>query len=80
MQWGSVALLYLALIGICTGVESLLKENCMKIGSLEVKAFKIKNRKGYAAICGDNLTEGATIQQAYDRMVKAVRRTAKKLK
>ncbi|MCK9595271.1 MAG: hypothetical protein M0R35_06295 [Candidatus Omnitrophica bacterium] len=52
----------------------------MKIGSLEVKAFKIKNRKGYAAICGDNLTEGATIQQAYDRMVKAVRRTAKKLK
>jgi len=52
----------------------------MKIGSLEVKVFKIKNRKGYAAICCDNLTEGASVQQAYERMVKAVRRTIKKVK
>jgi hypothetical protein len=52
----------------------------MKIGSLEVKVFKIKNRKGYAAICCDNLTEGSSVQQAYDRMVKAVRRTSKKVK
>lgn len=52
----------------------------MRIGSLEVKVFKIKNRRGYAAICCDNLTEGASVQQAYDRMVKAVRRTAGKKK
>lgn len=50
----------------------------MKIGHLEVKIFKIRNRKGYAAICWDNLTEGKTPEEAYDRMVKAVRRTAKK--
>jgi hypothetical protein len=50
----------------------------MKIGNREVKVFKIRNRQGYAAICGDNLTEGQTTQQAIDRMVKAVRRTTKK--
>ena len=52
----------------------------MKIGHLTVEVFKIKNRKGYAAICGDHLTEGATAQQAYDRMVKAIRRTSKKVR
>lgn len=50
----------------------------MKIGHLEVKIFKIKNRLGYAAICADCLTEGKTTQQAYDRMCKAVRRVSKK--
>jgi hypothetical protein len=52
----------------------------MKIGTLSVKTFKIKNRKGYAAICADCLTEGKTPQQAYERMVKAVRRIQKKKK
>jgi len=50
----------------------------MKVGKCDVKVFKIKNRKGYAAICCNNLTEGNTVEQAYDRMVKAVRRTANK--
>ena len=50
----------------------------MKIGNLQVKVFKIRNRRGYAAVCDGHLTEGNTIQQTYDRMVKAVRRTAKK--
>ena len=50
----------------------------MKIGHLSVKIFKIKNRKGYAAICVDCLTEGKTQQEAYDRMIKAVRRSARK--
>ena len=50
----------------------------MKTGNLSVKTFKIKNRKGYAAICCDCLTEGKTPQQAYERMLKAVRRTSKK--
>ena len=40
----------------------------------EVKVFKIKNRKGYAAVCCDHLTEGKTHQEAYARMKKALRR------
>ncbi len=50
----------------------------MKIGNKTVQIFKIKNRKGFAALCCDNLTEGKTREQAFDRMVKACRRTAKK--
>ncbi|MCX5697429.1 MAG: hypothetical protein NTU54_05635 [Candidatus Omnitrophica bacterium] len=49
----------------------------MKIGSYKVQAFKIKNRQGYAAVCNEHLTEGRTIQQAYNRMLKAVRRTTR---
>ena len=50
----------------------------MKIGKHNVTIFKIKNRKGYAALCSGNLTEGKTKQQACVRMVKALRRTSKK--
>jgi hypothetical protein len=50
----------------------------MKIGHLQVKTFKIKNRRGYAAVCAGCLTEGRTVQQACDRMIKAVRRTSKR--
>jgi hypothetical protein len=50
----------------------------MKIGHLDVQIFKIKNRRGYAAVCCEHLTEGASEQEAYDRMVKAVRRTERK--
>jgi hypothetical protein len=49
-----------------------------KIGHLKVHIFKIRNRQGYAAICYDHLTEGKTLQEAHDRMVKALRRTDKK--
>jgi hypothetical protein len=49
----------------------------VKIGHLPVQIFKIKNRQGYAAICCEHLTEGKTSQEAYDRMVKAVRRTTR---
>jgi hypothetical protein len=52
----------------------------MKIGNLEAKIFKIKNRKGYACLASGHLTEGSSVEQAYDRMVKAVRRTSKKRK
>ena len=52
----------------------------MKIGRYTVKVFKMKNRKGYAAICADNLTEGSTKNIALDRMLKAVKRTMKKTK
>jgi ribosomal protein L25 (general stress protein Ctc) len=49
-----------------------------KIGHLKVNIFKIKNRKGYAAVCYGHLTEGRNAQVAYERMVKALRRTNKK--
>jgi hypothetical protein len=52
----------------------------MKIGNYQVKIFKIKNRKGYAATCCSCLTEGKTAQQACDRMAKALNRTSRKRK
>ena len=50
----------------------------MKIENIDAKMFKIKNRKGYALVCCDHLTEGKTPQQAHERMIKALRRSAKK--
>jgi len=50
----------------------------MQIAGRQVKIFKIKNRRGYAAVCSSHLTEGLTVQEAYGRMVKAVRRTGKR--
>lgn len=46
-----------------------------KIGHLNVNIFKIKNRRGYAAVCFDHLTEGKNPEEAYERMAKALRRT-----
>ena len=52
----------------------------MKIGAKIVKMFKIKNRRGFAAVCENHLTEGKNQQEAYARMVKAVKRTLRKAK
>jgi len=52
----------------------------MKIGKFSVKIFKIKNRRGYAALCHNCVTEGSTKNQAYSRMVKAIRRVTRKRK
>ena len=49
-----------------------------KIGHLKVEIFKIKNRSGFAAVCCQHLTEGETPQEAYERMVKALRRSNRK--
>ncbi|MFA5092635.1 MAG: hypothetical protein WC543_01645 [Candidatus Omnitrophota bacterium] len=49
-----------------------------KIGHLKVEIFKIKNRSGFAAICCEHLTEGKNPQEAYERMVKALRRSNRK--
>ena len=49
-----------------------------RIGHLKVTIFKIKNRSGYAAVCYEHLTEGSSPQEAYERMVKALRRTNRK--
>jgi len=45
-----------------------------KISVSKIRIFKIKNRKGYAAVCLNNLTEGKTTYQVYDRMLKALKR------
>ena len=52
----------------------------MRIGKLKVDVFKIKNRRGYAAVCAGHLTEGISVHQAYDRMTKAIRRSSRKKK
>lgn len=45
-----------------------------KLKIKEVIFFKIANRKGYATICKNCLTEGSTVYQAYSRLVKACKR------
>lgn len=45
-----------------------------KLPASRVSIFKIQNRRGYAAICQSHLTEGKTPLQAFERMVKAVKR------
>jgi hypothetical protein len=46
----------------------------MARSSKKVKIFKITNRRGYACLCSNHLTEGRTPYQAYQRMGKALRR------
>ncbi|MFA4906055.1 MAG: hypothetical protein WC645_06095 [Candidatus Margulisiibacteriota bacterium] len=49
-----------------------------KLNRSKVKIFKLRNRSGYAALYKNNLTEGPTPGQAYDRMLKAIKRKPKK--
>ncbi len=42
-----------------------------------IKIFKIKNRRGFAAICEGHLTEGKSPEEARSRMHKALRRKKK---
>jgi len=49
----------------------------MKIMGKKAVVFKIRNRKGYAAICCNNITEGRTSQEACARMEKALKRKPK---
>jgi len=46
----------------------------------KVNLFKIENRKGYACVCLNNLTEGKTESEALARMAKALKRIGKELK
>ncbi len=50
----------------------------MKIAGESVRIFKIRNRKGYAAVCRNHLTEGRSPAQVCDRMEKALRRTGRR--
>jgi hypothetical protein len=52
----------------------MAKKVLKKLSSNKVKTFKIRNRRGYAAIFAENLTEGRTVPQAMARMAKAVKR------
>lgn len=52
----------------------------MKILGQQVKIFKIKNRRGFAALCNGHLTEGRNTQQAACRMEKALKRRKKRVK
>ena len=51
-----------------------------QVSPSKVRIFKIKNRRGYAAVSLGNLTEGTTPYQAYLRMQKAVKRNGLLLK
>ena len=46
---------------------------------MKVKIFRIANRRGYAAVSLNNLTEGSTANQAYGRMIKALKRVGYEL-
>lgn len=50
----------------------------MRIGNKTVSIFKIKNRRGFAAVCSNHLTEGKTRQEAAFRMQKALKRKRKR--
>lgn len=52
----------------------MAKKTFKKLPASKVTIFKIKNRRGYAAVCMKNLTEGNTPVQAFYRMVKAIKR------
>ena len=45
---------------------------------LKIKVFKMKNRRGFAALCCDHLTERGTPIQARERMKKALKRKKRK--
>ncbi|HOE68469.1 MAG TPA: hypothetical protein PK997_05070 [Candidatus Omnitrophota bacterium] len=45
-----------------------------KLSRGKITTFKIRNRRGYAAIYAGNLTEGKTVSEALARMAKAVKR------
>jgi hypothetical protein len=50
------------------------KKNLRPLPKSMVKIFKIVNRRGFAALCKMNLTEGSSPLAAYLRMQKAVKR------
>lgn len=45
-----------------------------KLSRSKVNVFKIKNRRGYAAVCLGNLTEGMTASQAVARLRQPLKR------
>ena len=58
----------------------MAKRTLKTLAAGKVTIFKIKNRRGYAAVSLNNLTEGRTPVEAFERMVKAVKRSGFELK
>ncbi|MFH2144893.1 MAG: hypothetical protein ABII75_02540 [Candidatus Omnitrophota bacterium] len=56
-----------------------MKKKLINISAAKVKIFKIANRRGYAALSLNNLTEGQTPHLAYQRLIKALRRSGYQL-
>ena len=52
----------------------MAQDKLKKVSKSKVQVLKLKNRKGYAAICMNNLTEGATAAQALARLKNPLRR------
>ncbi|MBI4711273.1 MAG: hypothetical protein HY767_02275 [Candidatus Omnitrophica bacterium] len=52
----------------------MAKKVLKKLSTSRITTFKIRNRRGYAAIFMNNLTEGNTVGIALARMAKAVKR------
>lgn len=50
------------------------KNSLKKISKKKVQLIKLRNRKGYAALCLENLTEGKTSQQALERLKNPLKR------
>ena len=45
-----------------------------RVQASQVTLIKLRNRRGYAAICLGNLTEGRTAVQAFQRLLHPLRR------
>ncbi len=52
----------------------MAKKSLRKLSAGKVTVLKLKNRRGYAALCFNNLTEGKTPQQAFERLYHPLRR------
>ncbi len=50
------------------------KRKLKKISKSKIQVLKLRNRRGYAALCLNNLTEGTTPAQAVARMKNPLRR------
>lgn len=50
-----------------------------KVSTSKVTLFKVINRRGYAAICLNHLTEGDEPSEAVDRLKKALKRSGYEL-
>ena len=51
-----------------------MAKSLRKLPSKNLLIFKIKNRRGYAGVLKNNLTEGKSPAEVFARMVKAVKR------
>ena len=58
----------------------MAKKTLRKLPARSVSIFKIENRRGYAAVCRKNLTEGRSPLEAFRRMTKALKRSGYELK